>query len=59
MKNNFERNFINNQNGTDKTNTISENPTKIEASFDFTMSLILHTRKRVRLCMGISEIALR
>ena len=27
--------FISNQNGTDKINSISENPTKIEVSFTF------------------------
>ena len=30
---NFERNFIRNQNGTDKTNSISENLSKIGTSF--------------------------
>ena len=35
MNYNFKRNFINNQNGTDKTNSKSENPTKIKVSVDF------------------------
>ena len=32
MNKNFERNFISNQNGTDKTNSILENPTKIKVN---------------------------
>ena len=32
---NFEQNFISNQKGTDKINSISENLTIIKVSFDF------------------------
>ena len=31
----IEQIFISNQNGTDKTNSISENPTTIKVSLDF------------------------
>ena len=34
--------LIYNRNGTDKTNTISENPTKNEVSLDFYRSLTSH-----------------
>ena len=34
MNQNFERNFISNQNGTDKTNPISENLFEIKVTFE-------------------------
>ena len=33
MNQKFEQNFISNQNGTEKTYSISENPTKIKVIF--------------------------
>ena len=33
MNKKFEQNFFSNQNRTDKTSSISENPTKIKVSF--------------------------
>ena len=40
----FEQNFVSNQNGTDKVNSISKNFTKIRSVLIFTGCLMFHTR---------------
>ena len=52
---NFERNVNSNRNGTDKINSISENPTKIKISFDFTRSLTSHTGNLGCVCSHIFQ----
>ena len=57
MNQNVERNFTSYQNGTDKTNSKSESPTKIKVSFDFyRVSDVPDIR--VRLCTCFPEMTL-
>ena len=57
---NVERNFKSNRNGTDKINSISENQTKINVSFDFKrVSVVLHWIFRVCLCTCIFKKELK
>ena len=51
----FERNINSNRNGTGHINTISENPTKIKGSFDFTVSMTSYTRNLGCPCAHICQ----
>ena len=55
MNLNFERNLNSNRNGTDKINSISDNPTKIKASFYFTWSLTSHTGNIGQACAHLFQ----
>ena len=51
----FERNINRNRKGTGQINPISENPTKIKVSSDFTVSMTSYTRNLGCACAHICQ----